>query len=78
MTRWRLVTKTAGRHEHVSSVVLSEEEAVESLDVERLMHEQSGWTVTPGENLIVCRRGDLTRVVEIREYDALTDERREP
>lgn len=74
MSRWRLVdAQSNGTGPHVSTVVLSEEEAVESLALEALMHRMAGWTVTEGDDVIVCRRGALVRTVQRVEFDALND-----
>jgi uncharacterized protein (DUF849 family) len=62
-TRYRLVS-TQGGKPHVSSVVLSEEEAREMLDIEEDIHRKWGWTVTRGEDVLVCRKLTDTRMVE--------------
>lgn len=62
-TRYRLVT-TQGGKPHVSSVVMSEEEARRDLDTEADIHEKFGWTVTRGEEVVVCRKLTKERMVE--------------
>ncbi len=71
-SRWRMVS-TQNDREHVGSIVMSEDEAVDTLDWEANLHTLAGWTVTEGDRLIVARRGPHVRVVEIREYAPLTD-----
>ena len=75
-TRWRLVS-TQGGKPHVSSVVLSEEEARDHLDIEEKIHRDWGWTVTRGEDVVVCRKLTRERVIErvitIRESGPLDD-----
>ena len=74
--RYRIVEirPDKGGEEYTSSIVLSEEEIPYYLAVEQEMHESSGWEVTPGDNLIVCRRGRLIRVLEARKFDPFNDE----
>ena len=62
-TRWRLVS-TQGGKPMVSSVVLSEQEARETLEIEADIHEKWGWTVTRGEEVVVCRKLTPERMVE--------------
>ena len=75
-SRWRIVT-TQGTKAHVSSVVLSEEEAREHLDLEAGIHEKFGWIVTRGADVVVARKrvakGLLERVLTIRETDPFDD-----
>lgn len=75
--RYRLVS-TQGAEDHVNSVVLSEEEAREYLQVEADIHENFGWEVTRGEDVVVARkyteRGLIERTVTIRESDWSQDE----
>lgn len=61
--RYRLVT-TQGGKPHVSSVVLSEEEARRDLDIEADIHEKFGWIVTRGDEVVVCRKLTPERMVE--------------
>ena len=77
MTRYRLVTaqNTTGWAQHVSSVVLNQDEAAEQLDAEARMHELCGWTVTRGSDVIVCRRHHVIRSVSVKATDAMHDER---
>ncbi len=76
-TRWRLVT-TQGLQDHVSTVVLSEEEAREHLEIEADIHERFGREVSRGEEAVVCRkytdRGLIERTVTIRESTWSQDE----
>lgn len=73
--RYRIVEirPDKGGAEFPSTVVLAEDEIDYWLSVETEMHESSGWEVTPGENMIVCRRGTLVRVLEARKYDPFND-----
>jgi len=86
VNRWRLVETQNGGVEHIHSVVMSEEEARESLLIEAEMHERGGWTVTVGFNLegdpdvliarrekFPYRRAPVERIVTVREYEALAD-----
>jgi hypothetical protein len=89
MTRWRIVGEQNGGPEHVSTVVLTEEEARQSLLVEADLHERFGWTTTLGLNadeepdVLICRklrRRDRTQIVRaftIREFDPMDDLREE-
>lgn len=72
MTRWRLVSHQNGRR-HVSSVVLSADEAIDALDFEAHMHEAAGWTVTQGDLIVVATRGDISRVIEAQAFEAMAD-----
>ena len=58
MSRWRLVSEqnqspdgVPGSGPHVSSVVLSADEAVEHLHVEATLHRMAAWTVTEGDDI---------------------------
>jgi hypothetical protein len=57
--RWRMVNCQDGRR-HVSSVVLSAEEAYDHIVIEREMHEASGWDVVLAEpdRLLVQKNRD--------------------
>lgn len=70
--RYRLVYTGKGKT-HVSSVVLSREEVKESLDAEADLHQIFGWTVTRGDNIVVCRRGGSERVITVRHSTPLDD-----
>lgn len=70
--RYRLVYKSEREH-HVSSVVLSQDEITDHLDAEAHLHELTGWSVTRGDLLIVCRRGDSLRVIEAKSFDPFDD-----
>lgn len=71
-TRFRLVDTQNGNR-HVSTVVLSEVEAVESLEAEATLHRLGGWTVTTGDRLIVCRKGAIERVIQVQAFDPHND-----
>ena len=76
MTRWRLVSEQSnGSGPDVSTVVLSEDEAIEQLAAEALMHQMAGWVVTVGDDVVVCRwaRSGLVRTIRRVEYDAMHD-----
>ena len=90
MTRYRIQTRTTagGRTEtHVSSVILTHAEALDSLDAERLLARAAGWhTVTRGDGLaveLVCIRGRngygylaggaTVRTLTIRQSDPFDD-----
>ena len=62
-----------GGAEFPSTVVLAEEEIPYWLSVETELHESTGWEVTQGDNVIVCRRGTIVRVLEARKYDPFND-----
>lgn len=67
MKRYRLVSQQSNAPQpHVSDVAMDKHEAAEQLDAEALIHQLSGWTVTRGDNIVVCRRGDTTRVITIQ------------
>jgi hypothetical protein len=89
--RFRLVTvQSQGLFDlsgsrHVSSVILTEDEAHQSLETEREMHEAAGWFAfrrkferekafepTP-YNELVCRRDGVTRIISIESFDAMDD-----
>lgn len=77
--RYRLVTRDlATDEEHVSTVVLSEDEAEEHLELEAMLHEQTAWEVTRVESsdylpLILASRRGKTRVIFARCYSPLND-----
>ncbi len=86
--RWRIVGTQNGGPEHVAPVVLTEEEARDSLAVEAQIHDRYGWTVTEGLNaegdldVIIARkrarRGiQIVRAFTVREFDPMDDLRRE-
>lgn len=70
--RFRLVYTTKNER-HVSSVVLGHEEAQEMLTAEAQVHELFGWTVTRGDDLVVCRKRKRVRVIEIARFTPLDD-----
>ena len=73
--RWRLHTRQDGS-EHVSSVVLSDQEAREHLALETQLHLWSGWhvdRVVPGSRQVTFRRRGTVRTVHAVRYDALSD-----
>lgn len=75
-TRFRLVDTQGGKR-HVSTVVLSEAEAAESLEAEASLHRMAGWRVTVGEGVVVCRKGVIERVIEVQAFDPHNDLRRD-
>lgn len=70
--RFRLIYGQSGR-EHTSSVVLSEDEVCDHLEVEAVLHEKTGWVVTRGERLLICRRGNSLRSIEAKRFDPFDD-----
>ena len=83
MSRYRIVTlTTAGgsTEEHVSSVVMTQEEAIESLEVEEQLALATGWHVIRLETLskapptLHLWRNDKTRTLRIRESGPFDDE----
>jgi hypothetical protein len=83
-----MVGEQNGGPEHVSTVVLTEEEARQSLLVEAHIHERYGWTVTLGLNVdeepdvLVCRKlkrsgVQIVRAFTVREFDPMDDLREE-
>ena len=76
--RYRLVEVRPDRgREEVRPIAMSYEEALESLAAERYLHELTGWNVTSGDDLIVCSKGSARRIVQIREFDPMSDLRSE-
>ncbi len=75
--RCRIVT-TQNDAEHVSSVILTEAEAVESLQVEAELHRLAGWRVSAYPDGVVARRQGIERVLSIRVSDPFTDTPRKP
>lgn len=74
MKRYRLVTaSTNSPEEHVSSVLLGASEIDEQLETEASLHALAGWTVTRWERTVVCRRGNTTRVITVRESIPMDD-----
>jgi hypothetical protein len=73
--RYRIVEirPDKGGVEYPSTVILAEDEVEFRLAVEAELHEMSGWEVTTGDNIVVCRRGDMVRVLEARKYDPFND-----
>ena len=59
--------------EHVSSVVLGEDEAFEHLALEADIHAAAGWVVKRMDNIVVARRDGITRRIYIRAFDAMED-----
>lgn len=70
--RYRMVTTQDG-NTHVHSVLLAEDEVQESLDAEALLHKMGGWRVTPGDRLLVCRKGSIERIITVVESDPHDD-----
>jgi len=73
VSRYRLVTTQNDGAPHVSSVILGEGEVQEHLDLEMSLHQMAGWTVTRGDETVVCRKGGVTRVISVRASDAMKD-----
>lgn len=76
---YRLVTEQDGST-HISSVVLTEDEAKEALGLEALMHGMTGWMVIAptgcplAEFAMVCIRGEVSRlisVIKVNESEAI-------
>ena len=63
--RNRLVTDQDGR-ETVSSVLLSESEIADMLDLEETMHRCTGWDVTRYGSSMRCAKGEIVRWVWVR------------
>jgi len=70
--RNRIVTDQDGQ-QHVSSVLLTLEEAADMLDLETRMHEATGWTVTRYGTTMRCQKGQTVRWVWIRSKPPLED-----
>lgn len=74
--RYRMVT-TQGLSRHVSSVVMSEEEALEHLDMEAYMHQAAGWDVSLSGSMLVAHKlgesGVLTRTIAIEKFSPMGD-----
>ena len=80
MTRYRIQTRTTagGRTEtHVSSVILTHAEALDSLDAERLLARAAGWHTallgTKNEPELSCTRPGTQRIIAIRESGPFDD-----
>lgn len=82
MKRYRTVTRTTtagGTETHTSSVVLTHDEALESLDVEESLAHAGGWQTARLERFgapfpeLVCTRGRLVRTLTIRESSPFDD-----
>jgi hypothetical protein len=59
--RFRLCTEQDGAPLHVGSVVLSREEARESLETEAWLHEAAQWRVDRFPGMVRAERGDVVR-----------------
>lgn len=70
--RFRIVT-IQNEREHVSSVVLSEDEAYEHLAYEMELHEAAGWIVHYTHGVVFANRDDSTRMIFVRSYEPLDD-----
>ena len=73
MSRYRLVSTQNDGTANVSSVILGEDEVQEHLDLEMSLHQMAGWTVTRGDETVVCRKGGVTRVISVRVSHAMND-----
>jgi hypothetical protein len=71
-TRYRIVTTQDGEA-HVSSVVLSAEEAQDSLHAEAKLHTAAGWVVTRSKDTLTATRGETVRVIYPRAFHPLYD-----
>jgi hypothetical protein len=71
--RNRLVVDTMGE-QHVSSLLLAVEDIPEALDIERRLHEATGWTVSDYGQSIRFEKGDLIRWVWVRSRPPLEDQ----
>lgn len=74
--RFRLLTEQENgplASSHLSSVILNEEEAQQSLNIERMMHQWAGWAVEIHDGKIVCKRNSVTRTITIKSFDAMND-----
>ena len=74
MSRYRLVTEQNGRPAHVSSLVLSAEEAQESLLAEAWLHDVHGWAVERYPGMIRVERDGKVRWIWVRGREPLEDE----
>lgn len=76
MNCYRIVTTQNGK-EHISGVVLSRNEANDYLDVERDLHEGTGWKVTSISGVLLCERlagmRKIRRTIEVRAFTPLED-----
>ena len=70
--RYRLVTEQSGR-EHVSSLVLSAEEAQESLLAEAWLHDVHGWAVERYPSMIRAERDGIVRWIWASAREPLED-----
>lgn len=80
MTRYRIVTRTVtagGSETHVSSVILSRQEAIDDVSTTARIASLAGWhTATLGHGIgvkLVCTRGEVCRSLTIRESDPFDD-----
>ena len=72
-TRFRMTTTQNGEI-HVSSVVISEDEAGEHIAIEEDLHEQAGWEVDREAPLrLYCYRDGVERWIEAREFTPFND-----
>ena len=69
--RWRLVSEQAGGAPYVSTIVLSADEVADQLDGEAYLHSITGWAVTRGDNVVVCRKTVGPRVGLVRTISAV-------
>lgn len=71
---YRLVTRQ-GNNEHVSSVILSDEEGPEHLSTELDLHVASGWQILQyiaDLQFTALSRNGVLREVQLRKYDPMS------
>ena len=80
MTRYRIQTRTitaGGNETHVSSVILSADEATADILTEATIHRAAGWhTTMRGHGIATelgCSRGATVRTLTIRESSPFDD-----
>lgn len=72
--RYRIVTDELGGERHVSPLVFSEEEALETLDADELLHRASGWRVTRGPRMLLASTEETMRLITARLVDPMSDD----
>lgn len=70
--RYRLVFSQNGR-DYISAYPMNLEETLDALDTEASMHEAFGWTVTRGGDVVVARKGGVSRAVSFKMFSAHDD-----
>jgi very-short-patch-repair endonuclease len=71
--RHRLVTEQDGK-QHVSGVLLMDDEIDGMLNIEERLHEAAGWDVTRYGTMMRLTKGTAVRWVWVRSRPALEDE----